>query len=57
MRIYRVNVERKCSGYWNLNWKRFDIAARNAEEAIRKAKRDFNTLERIESVELLASAD
>jgi hypothetical protein len=54
MRIYEVNIEHKTYG---MNWRSVKVAAKTAEEAIRAAKRDFNTRERVESVELLAHAD
>lgn len=54
LRIYRINIEHKTYG---MNWRRTDVAAKSAEEAIRKAKRDFSTHECIESVELLAAED
>ncbi len=54
MRIYKVNLEHKKFG---LNWSARSIAARTAEQAIRKVKRDLRSYERIESVELIAAED
>ena len=50
--IYKVSTTHSRYGD---NWASYKIAARNCEEAIRKAKREFMRGERIESVNLLAS--
>jgi hypothetical protein len=52
MRIYEVNIEHKKAG---LNWRSEKVAANTAEEAIKKIK--FESFERLESIELLASTD
>lgn len=54
MRIYEVNIEHKTHG---TNWTSVKIAADTADEAIRLAKINFKSYERLESVELLASTD
>lgn len=40
---------------WGNNWSSYKVAARSADEAIRKVKREFIRGERLESLELLAS--
>lgn len=50
--IYKINTRH--SRYGN-NWGAYKVAARNADEAIIKAKREFTRGERLESLELLAS--
>jgi hypothetical protein len=54
MRIYKVNIEHKKFGE---NFSSVKVIARTAEEAIKKAKRTFHSYERVEDVELLASAE
>jgi hypothetical protein len=54
MRIYKVYVEHKTYG---MNWSSMKVDARTCEEAIKKAKKELSTRERVESVELLASTD
>ena len=54
MRIYKIRIEHKTYGR---NWSSINIAAKSAEEAIRKAKRDFKNRERVESAELIAAED
>jgi len=50
--IYKVGTEHI---RWGSNWASYTIAARNGEEAVRKAKKEFNSGERLESLQLLAS--
>ena len=50
--IYKVNTAHNRFGN---NWGSYKVAARNCEEAIRKAKREFIRGERLESIDLLAS--
>jgi len=52
MNIYKVNTEHTKHGP---NWNSYKVAARNADEALRKAKHGFIRGERLESLELLAS--
>lgn len=52
MRIYKINIEHKTDGF---NWRDVKVAARTAEEAIKKVR--FASYERLESIELLASTD
>lgn len=54
MRIYQITIEHTKYGR---NWDSTKVAANTAEQAIRKAKRDFTSRERVESVELIAAVD
>ena len=50
--IYRINTSHRMYGE---GWGSYSVAARTCEEAIRMAKREFISGERVESVNLLAS--
>ncbi|MCU1301757.1 MAG: hypothetical protein JWQ87_2041 [Candidatus Sulfotelmatobacter sp.] len=54
MRIYKVNIEHADHG---LNYTSTQVAARNFEEAVSKAKKKLEHRESVESVELIAVAD
>jgi len=54
MRIFKILTEHK---RWGTNWSSYKVAARTAEEAIRKVKKEFCSGERVQAVEFLASAD
>lgn len=54
MRIYKINIEHKRYGR---DWSSRNVSARTCEEAIKKAKAEFSTQERVESCELLAADD
>lgn len=54
MRIYKVSVEHKEHGR---NWSRFNVAGRNFEEALKRARQRLPKDEVIESMELIAEAD
>lgn len=52
--IYKVNTEHS---RWGKNFSSEKIAAFTCEQAIKKAKRNFQSGERVESVERLATAE
>ena len=54
MRIYQINTEHRRYG---LNWGSQKIAARTAEEAIRLAKKEFISGERMSEVKILATTE
>ena len=54
VRIFLITTE---SRSWGLNWASYKIAARTADEAIKKAKKEFSSRERLQEIELLASTD
>jgi hypothetical protein len=54
MRIYEVKVEHKKFGR---NYDNLRVSAESFNQAIRKAKSLLKTVERIESVELIAATD
>lgn len=54
MKIYKVGT---AHSRWGSNWGSYNVAARTAEEAIRKAKKQFVSGERVDTVQLLATAD
>jgi hypothetical protein len=50
--IYKVHTAHSRFGN---NWGSYKVSARNADEALRKAKRKYIRGERLQSLELLAS--
>lgn len=54
MRIYKINPEHLTYGR---NWGSTKVDARTFDEAVRKAKSELGSRERIESVELIAATD
>lgn len=54
MRIYEVTIEHVRYGR---NWSTEKIAANTFKEAVRKAEKELRSVERIESVEIIADTD
>jgi len=54
MRIYKVNIEHVKFGR---NFDSEKVSAKNFNEAVRKAKKSLRSVERIESIELVAATD
>lgn len=54
MRIYQINIEHKKFGR---NWSTEKVAAKTFNDAIRQARKLLRSVERIESVELVAAVD
>ena len=54
MRIYLIHTEHMTYGR---NWANVKVAARTCEEAMRLARKEMGSRERVESVELLAATD
>lgn len=53
MKIYRIKTEHS---RWGANYSHYNVAASTAEEAIKKAKKEFGSGERVEEIQLLAEA-
>jgi hypothetical protein len=54
MRIYEIVIEHKKFGS---NWSSVKVIANTADEAVRKAKKNFVINERIQCIKLLASTN
>jgi len=54
MRIYKINIEHAKVG---LNWSAYKVAAPSFEKALQHARKQLQSFERIESIELLESTD
>lgn len=54
MRIYKVNIEHRKYG---MNWSHENVSGRTFYDVVRKVKKLLKSGERIESVELVATAE